>query len=392
MSSQKQLGQFFTPKLIADRLISCLSEPVGNALELGAGDGILGLSLLARFPKAAYIGIEKDPIHFSQCLRNLAPQSIICGDVMNDNLHQLIKCNLPVDTVIGNPPFIGVENFSESVEVIKSVFPLFKVERNNVRAELVFLAISMNFLKKGGQASFILPSSFITSNSYAFFRKYLVENCSDIGVFELPAKIFSKAEVSTSIVSFKNSPTKTQNVTLGTINTQGELVDQIQVSRSNAISRMDYSFHKIINDVTCSTGEGFETLESIGGCVLRGNHSRAKLEAHNVKYFHTTSFPKYEHSIVLDKAVDQRFNHATEGNILTARVGSRCLDRQVLVASGSRAITDCIFRIKVPDSRIDQVMKTLSSDYGKVWRKVNAQGSCARFITKSTILSMPLIV
>jgi hypothetical protein len=129
---------------------------------------------------------------------------------------------------------------------------------------------------------------------------------------------------------------------------------------------------------------------SIGGKIYRGNLSRNTLLQQQVPHFHTTSFPVSENEVTLDSDVQDGLPFAREGDILLARVGSRCLDRQVIVKSGKRAITDCVYRLQLPEETVHTAMASLTSTHGKLWRQMNAKGACAKYLTKESILSMPL--
>jgi type I restriction-modification system DNA methylase subunit len=391
MNQKKTLGQYFTPLDIARTLVDKLKHPVKNVLELGAGNGQLGLAFSKKFPHAKYLGIEVDPASIQACKESLPGYQVECFDVLSQVGFETIKTIPTVDAIVGNPPFIQTDPITESKELLTSIFPSFNFGNKKVRAELIFLAYSIFKLKRGGQASFILPTTFFTSDLYEQFRKELVRQFSDISVLELPHKIFSGAEVSTCIFSFKHEKSHQRKVTLGRLNEQGKLIDSLNIAKKSAVTRMDYSFHRLLQNLDISDKQFDQTLESIGGSVKRGNASRAAIKSENIRYFHTTSFPKQQRHVFLDDGCVGDFRYAQSGDILTSRVGSRCLDRQVLVASGQRAITDCVYQIKVDNDYVDRVMNTLSSRFGVAWRQIHAKGSCAKYITNSSLLTMPLL-
>ncbi|WP_176767935.1 HsdM family class I SAM-dependent methyltransferase [Nitrosomonas ureae] len=389
-NKKKQMGQFFTPPLIADRLVQCLNQQIKTVLDLGCGQGQLGLSVLKFYPQANYIGIEKDQEYFQSCKLAMPEQNIVHIDVIDNEALSSINNLMPVDTVIGNPPFINIPACSALINEIRKSIPGLVLFRNRLRSEILFIARSLERLRIGGQASFILPMSFFTSEQYQYFRKHIISNFSAVSLFELPSHVFTGADVSTCILSFNYKYIRDEKITLGCIKESGIISDSIRIDAKHALDRMDYSYHKLLAESGILRLDRLTSISAVGGIISRGNRSRAELSNDKIKYFHTTSFPKDQTFINLDNEIMECAKYAEEGDILLARVGSRCLDKQVIVASGRRAITDCIYKIRVPNENIEQVIRALSSKYGKVWRQMNAKGSCARYITKESLLSMPL--
>lgn len=387
--NKKLMGQFFTPPQIADRLVQLLEQQVGLVLDLGCGRGQLGESILKHFPLARYVGIERDREHFSHCASLLTEQTIICADVLEEKTLSLISDFMPVDTVVGNPPFLEIPISTHLVSEIQDTIPNFFSSGYKMRSEILFFAKSLKQLKIGGQASFILPKTFFISEQYRYFREHLIENFSNISLFELPSRIFSGAEVSTCILYFNYKKTKKQKITLGYINGNGDIENYLTIDSSAAITRMDFSYHNLMNDSGIHI-ETTNTIGSIGGLIYRGNMSRNELVKRSIPHFHTTSFPVNKTEVSLDDDVKDGIRFGQEGDILLARVGTRCLDRQVVVTAGKRAITDCIYTINLPETDIDTVIASLSSKYGKLWRQINAKGSCAKYLTKESLLNMPL--
>jgi predicted RNA methylase len=387
--NKKLMGQFFTPPQIADRLVQLLEQQVGFALDLGCGRGQLGESILKHFPLARYVGIEKDREHFNHCANLLTGQTIICADVLEEKALSLISDFMPADTVVGNPPFLEIPISNHLVIEIKDAIPNFLSSGHKMRSEMLFFAKSLKQLKIGGQASFILPKTFFISEQYRYFREHIIDNFSNISLFELPSRIFSGAEVSTCILYFNYRKTKNQQLTLGSIDANGDIENYLKIDSAAAVTRMDFSYHRLMSESGIRIEET-ETIGSIGGLIHRGNMSRNELVRKSVPHFHTTSFPINEIEISLDDDVKDGIRFGQEGDILLARVGTRCLDRQVVVTAGKRAITDCIYTIKLPETDIDTVIASLSSKYGKLWRQINAKGSCAKYLTKESLLNMPL--
>ncbi|MFY0678398.1 MAG: SAM-dependent DNA methyltransferase [Neptuniibacter sp.] len=391
MSKKKNLGQYFTPTLIAQSLVEQFTLPIKQVLELGAGEGSLGKALIHSHPNATYIGVEKDPETAQKCQNSLIDQKIITADVLNESHEAWLNDIDTVDTILGNPPFIETNLTLNTSALLSRQFPGFKLRTKKARAELLFLAHSLNKLKLNGQASFILPEIFFTSEIYRDFRRSLLLNFSDISVLELPETIFQGIEVNTCILSFTKTKSKNSSVWLGKLDASGLITHRLKINVENAITRMDFNFHNLLSTKGFDPENNIVTLQSIGTMLKRGSGSKTAIKDKALHYFHTTSFPKSSQSIRLGNQRVDHFRYAEAGDILIPRVGSRCLEKQVLVESGQRTITDCIYQLKVPEQYIDQVLRTLDSDFGKAWRKHNAKGSCAKYLTNSSLLHMPLV-
>jgi hypothetical protein len=101
------------------------------------------------------------------------------------------------DAVIGNPPYIPIEQFGNDIRVMfRSKYP--QIERKYDSSVLFFIEGS-NLLAKSGTMSFIAPLTWQTGDNYAKFRKYLIENKGLLRIINLPFDIFEDAYVDTGI-------------------------------------------------------------------------------------------------------------------------------------------------------------------------------------------------
>ena len=392
MNKQKRLGQYFTPAEIAQALVSELQTPVTKVIELGSGQGALATAISKRFPESNYVGVELDDMARADFHKSATKnQQVIGADAFNEEQLNMFPELMEADTVVGNPPFISSSSTLQAQDIINNEFPsLDYSQAKSLPAEIYFLAASMSRLVSYGQASFILPISFFTSPTYRALRADLVYLYSDISIIQLPAKVFSNAEVESCILKFRKAKEKSQTITVAQANFLGQVTDKLQVAKKDAVMRMDYTFNKVAQMFQGRASGEKDTFGSLGGQISRGSASRADLEKSKLTYFHTTSFPATDYAVKLGFNEVNCFRHAQTGDILVPRVGSRCLDRQVHVAEGQQAYTDCVYKLTIPETFIDRVMKTLSSDFGKAWRLSHANGKCAKFITNSTLLNMPL--
>jgi hypothetical protein len=170
----------------------------------------------------------------------------------------------------------------------------------------------------------------------------------------------------------------------------GTIIDEMAVTHNAAILNLDIDFHRALARLDLNIGDITETLGSIGASIARGSRSQKDFDSLGLSAFHTTDFHDTENGIILLGA-HQGYKSAKPGDILIPRVGSRCLAKQARVVGGEGLFTDCIYRLTVNQRASSRVWKTLSSSFGTEWRLANAGGSCAKYITVPTLLSMPVI-
>jgi hypothetical protein len=109
-----------------------------------------------------------------------------------------------------------------------------------------------------------------------------------------------------------------------------------------------------------------------------------------LEHFHTTDFPQGGGDVSFGRGARREFQMATAGHILVSRVGSRCIDRTAIVVKGQRAFTEAVYRIVVPESARTATFDWMTSEDGKAWRRQAALGSCAKHLTVSSLMAMPV--
>ncbi len=144
---KKQLGQYFTPSFIVDKMISLIQNQ-GSILEPSCGDG----AFLNKIPNC--LGIEID--------EKVAPSGAKIMDFFD--------WNMSVDTIIGNPPYV---RFKDILEQTKSKLP--KILDNRSNLFLFFIWRSIDLLNENGELIFIVPRDFIKLTSAFPLNKRLYE-------------------------------------------------------------------------------------------------------------------------------------------------------------------------------------------------------------------------
>src|SRR6185437_9324852 len=102
------------------------------------------------------------------------------------------------DVVLANPPFKG------SLDA-EDVHPSLTGKVKTKKTELLFVALILRMLKKGGRSATIVPDGvlFGSSKAHVALRRMLVEENQLEGIISLPSGVFKPyAGVSTAIVVF----------------------------------------------------------------------------------------------------------------------------------------------------------------------------------------------
>ena len=145
--NKAQLGQFFTPETIVDKMISLIQNK-GKILEPSCGNG-------AFFNKIDNcIGIEID--------RTVAPKNSIVMDFFD--------WKNSVDTIIGNPPYV---RYQDILPTTQQKLPQGYDNRTNLY--IYFIDRSIDLLNDNGELIFITPRDFIKTTSALPLNKRLYE-------------------------------------------------------------------------------------------------------------------------------------------------------------------------------------------------------------------------
>lgn len=119
------------------------------------------------------------------------------------------------DVIVGNPPYIFARGggFEESEK--QYYYDHYKLQKYQLNTFSLFIERGINFLKRDGQFGFIVPNNWLTINSFAYLREYLLNNTADLKIINATDPIFSHAQVDTCVLMFKKEqPT---NIQLGEI-------------------------------------------------------------------------------------------------------------------------------------------------------------------------------
>lgn len=131
-------------------------------------------------------GVDNPDIHYQDTLSNSFPEKFAK------------QASGGFDVILANPPFKGSLDEGD-------VHPTLTQAVKTKKTELLFLALILRMLKKGGRSATIVPDGvlFGSSKAHVALRQLLVKDNQLEGVFSLPSGVFKPyAGVSTAIVVF----------------------------------------------------------------------------------------------------------------------------------------------------------------------------------------------
>ena len=162
------------------------------------------------FAGDAFTGFDTDRTMLRISAMNLMLHSISHPEIdYKDSVSKQNQISDKFTMCLANPPFKGTVDAESINDNLKAV-------TNTKKTELLFLALFLRMLKKGGQCACIVPDGvlFGSSKAHKAIRKELVENHQLRAVISMPSGVFKPyAGVSTAVLVFtKTGAGGTENV------------------------------------------------------------------------------------------------------------------------------------------------------------------------------------
>jgi len=258
-------GQFRTPRQIIKMMVE-LMQPTPTDIIVDPAAGSAGFLVeageyLKRNNEDLFAIKElKDHYNNDMFFGNDMDRTMLRIGAMNMMLHGVEKPNIEyrdslseknIDEekytlVLTNPPFKGSLDY-ESVAA-----DLLKITKTK-KTELLFLALFLRTLKKGGRCASIVPDGvlFGSSNAHKSIRKDIIENHHLHGIISMPSGVFKPyAGVSTAIMIFtKTGAGGTDNVWFYDMQADGlSLDDKRQPVDANDIPDIISRYHNLENE------------------------------------------------------------------------------------------------------------------------------------------------
>jgi type I restriction enzyme M protein len=216
LSTAGQNGQFRTPKHIREMMVE-LVQPTPDDLICDPACGTAGFLVSAaeyvrnhyedtmspeqweHYTTEMFTGYDIDRTMLRISAMNLMLHSISNPDIdYNDSVSKQNQIAGKYTVCLANPPFKGTVDAESINDNLKAV-------TNTKKTELLFLALFLRLLKKGGRCACIVPDGvlFGSSKAHKSIRQELIENHHLRAVISMPSGVFKPyAGVSTAVLVF----------------------------------------------------------------------------------------------------------------------------------------------------------------------------------------------
>lgn len=216
LSSAGKNGQFRTPRHICDMMVALL-QPTPDDTICDPACGTAGFLVSAseyirrnyedkmtpeqwaHFTGAAFSGFDTDYTMLRLSAMNLMLHSISNPEIeYKDSVSKQNQISERYTLCLANPPFKGTVDAESINDNLKAV-------TNTKKTELLFLALFLRMLKKGGRCACIVPDGvlFGSSGAHKAIRRELVESHRLCAVISMPSGVFKPyAGVSTAVLVF----------------------------------------------------------------------------------------------------------------------------------------------------------------------------------------------
>ncbi len=227
LSTAGQNGQFRTPKHIREMMVQLIAPTPDDYIcdpACGTAGFLVSASEYIRanhentmtseqwnlFSGPAFTGFDTDRTMLRISAMNLMLHSITHPNInYKDSVSKQNDISGKFNVILANPPFKGTIDAESIHDNLKNV-------TNTKKTELLFLALFLRMLKKGGRCACIVPDGvlFGSSKAHQSIRMEIIENHQLQAVISMPSGVFKPyAGVSTAVLIFtKTGAGGTDNV------------------------------------------------------------------------------------------------------------------------------------------------------------------------------------
>jgi type I restriction enzyme M protein len=216
LATAGQNGQFRTPKHIRDMMVRLIAPTPDDKIcdpACGTAGFLVSTAEYIRekyeaemtskqwehFAGTMFTGFDTDRTMLRLSAMNLMLHSITRPRIdYVDSVSKQNDISSEFDVILANPPFTGTIDAESIHDNLKTVC-------NTKKTELLFVALFLRMLRKGGRCACIVPDGvlFGTTKAHKALRKELVENHQLQAVISMPSGVFKPyAGVSTAILVF----------------------------------------------------------------------------------------------------------------------------------------------------------------------------------------------
>lgn len=265
LSTAGQNGQFRTPKHIREMMVE-LVAPTPDDLICDPACGTAGFLVSAAeyirkhyedtmtdeqwadFADKTFTGYDTDHTMLRISAMNLMLHSITNPDIdYKDSVSKQNSVSGKYTVCLANPPFKGTVDAESINDNLKAV-------TDTKKTELLFIALFLRLLQKGGRCACIVPDGvlFGSSKAHKSIRQELIENHQLKAVISMPSGVFKPyAGVSTAVLVFvKTDAGGTDNVWFYDMRADGfSLDDKRSEIAENDIPDIIARFHNLDGEI-----------------------------------------------------------------------------------------------------------------------------------------------
>jgi adenine-specific DNA-methyltransferase len=198
-SGKKELGAFYTPAEIAEKLVRwAVREPEDRALDPSFGgmvfveqayDRLLELGVAPEQGRTQLHGCELDQVAFEAAGEGTLR---LQGMVQGDFLAASVGAALPeVEAVVGNPPYVRYQLCGEAGDVGRRIAREAGVALTAMSSSWApFVVHATAFVKKGGRMALVLPAELLHAQYAGEVRRFLQEQFGKVILALFEERIF----------------------------------------------------------------------------------------------------------------------------------------------------------------------------------------------------------
>jgi type I restriction enzyme M protein len=397
---QGTLNRFYTRRSVGELLTDQLAHlNPSSVVDLGAGEGSLSISVAKYWPNADILTVDLDldctsPLHLNIMNAGATGHLHKVHDVFDPKLPNAIGRSNYFDLAVCNPPFFRPEWRRDFARILQEANLADACpSTSDASAEIIFLAQNLRLVRDGGALAMIAPDGMITGWKTRPLRRTLMAQQQIDCVVQLPPHSFHDTEARCFVLMLTKQVSQTEQVKLLRYDVTTGLSDPFYVSIDEAEQRLDYDYH-IANR---PRGKRLVTLRQLGADIKRGSVST--VEARNAEFpiFHTTDYDNLSGGEIrlessLPPTVGKRLVTVAPGDILMARVDRKLHKKVAIVVTGEAALTDCVYRVRLPKESQQLAFRALRSLEGASKLLAISKGVSARLLGKADLLDMPLAI
>lgn len=366
--------KFYTPPLLAERLISLLPKRQYNSvIDICCGSWNLLNAARRRYDNASYTGVDVD-IEAKKCCFKEA--KFFCEDGRSFAIKKKNRNSL-YDLILSNPPFGYLQDdnrfFKEksNLEIVDGL--------NNKRYENEMIQANLLLAKRDGVLLFILPATFVEGESNIKVRRELSKRYTIDSIVKLPIETFGSSKINTYAMILINSFPQIKRT---------ELKEILLLNESWIVKKIDNISVKNIQDGIWNNKKNIKSRNN-NAILFRGNISSAQFDDKGVKVYHSSSDLSsgvWKPSIryCSNEECIKKSRVALPGDIIVNRVGRFtsywCLNTEKGIVS------DCLIVIRPKEGYNIYEMLLQNSIKGKL--NIATKGVSIKYITMSDILEV----